>query len=131
MKTRLLLMLFVFAAFAGCKKETDYRDSFIGKYDCDAITYSFDFIQGASTDNWKDTLIITKSGDSSIFIKPYCEETPIEVQLFEDGHFRDGYNNNNGHFSNDSLFYNQLLYHAPSGSAYIEFMVKNSNSLKM
>ena len=35
MKTRLLLMLFVFAAFAGCKKDdSDYRDKFVGAYQC-------------------------------------------------------------------------------------------------
>lgn len=124
MKYKALITLLLFAFFVSCKKETDYRDRFVGKYCCDAIRKSYDFIYGESTRNWKDTIIITKSGDSSVFIKPYCEETPFEVQLFEDGHFRDEYNIGNGQFSNDSLFYNRLLYHAPSGGAYNEYYGK-------
>lgn len=103
-KARLLAALFVVIICASCNKDEDYRDNFIGKYNCAVIFESFCLPDDYSVYSWCDTLTVTMVGDSSICIS-FTDEDTLEETVSAGGYFGyKGYHSKFGTFEGNNIY---------------------------
>ena len=113
MKTqRFFYFLIITVLFSACKKEIDYRDKWIGTYECEEI-YSYSFGPGGDPNSssgreiYQVKVVVKAKGNNFVDFFMNRNEKHYEANISEDGSF-DKFNDTephsiNGNFHADSL----------------------------